>query len=241
MSGMTSGRARAGAHAPLAERHAGRSTGSNPLLHGGARSPTLHLSKDLAWDQAGEVLADAARSLERAGADLLILCTNTMHNVADHIEAAADTPFLHLLDVTADAIKSAGLRRVGLLATAYSMEQPVYRDRLASQGVEVVVPTAADRQVVHRVIYDELCLGIISEASRSAYREVIQRLVADGCEGIILGCTEIELLIRQPDSPVPVFPSTRLHVEAAVDKALAANQGPAASAQAERTGRVVDR
>lgn len=173
------------------------------------------------WEDAGRLLADAAAGLERGGAELLVLCTNTMHKVADAIEAATTIPLLHIGDVTARAVRSSGIDRVGLLATAYTMEHDFLRDRLASHGLTVLVPEPADRAEVHRIIYDELCLGIVTDASREVYRGVIQRLVAEGAQGVILGCTEIELLVSQGDSPVPVFPTTRLHVEAAVEAALA--------------------
>ncbi|MGW3182208.1 aspartate/glutamate racemase family protein [Kitasatospora sp. NPDC001119] len=173
------------------------------------------------WEEAGEVLADAARSLEAAGADLLLICTNTMHKVADQVAAAVSVPLLHLADTTAAAVRAAGLRRVGLLGTAFTMEQDFYRGRLAAGGLDVQVPQADSRALVHRVIYEELCVGLVREESRAAYRRVIGELVAGGAEGIILGCTEIELLVRPEDSPVPVFPTTRLHAEAAVDAALA--------------------
>ncbi len=174
------------------------------------------------WEQAGRLLAEEAVRLEAAGAELLLLCTNTMHKVADQVQAAIGIPLLHLADTTAAAVRAAGLTTVGLLATAFTMEQDFYRDRLAGQGLRVLVPRAADRAEVHRVIYDELCLGLVREESRQAYRQVIDRLVAAGAEGIVLGCTEIELLVGAADSPVPVFPTTRLHVEAAVDASLAA-------------------
>ncbi|RNL77799.1 aspartate/glutamate racemase family protein [Nocardioides marmorisolisilvae] len=173
------------------------------------------------WVEAGAMLADAARQLEAAGAEVIVLCTNTMHKVADAIEEAVGIPLLHLADATAAAATAARLTQVGLLGTAFTMEQDFYRDRLAGHGLEVLVPDAEDRALVHRVIYDELCLGIVKDESRAAYVEVIGRLVAAGCEGVILGCTEIELLIGQDDSPVPVLPTTRLHAEAAVDWALA--------------------
>lgn len=173
------------------------------------------------WEDAGRLLADAAAGLERGGAELLVLCTNTMHKVADAIEAATTIPLLHIGDVTARAVRSSGIDRVGLLATAYTMEHDFLRDRLASHGLTVLVPEPADRAEVHRIIYDELCLGVVTEASREVYRGVIQRLVAEGAQGVILGCTEIELLVDQTDSPVPVFPTTRLHVESAVSAALA--------------------
>ena len=172
------------------------------------------------WEQAGEVLARVARSLEVGGADLLIVCTNTMHRVADEIQAAIGIPLLHLGDTTARAVTGAGLTTVGLLGTAFTMEQPFYRDRLAGHGLTVLVPPADDRAQVHRIIYEELCLGQLLEPSRQLYREVIRRLVDAGAEGVVLGCTEIELLIAAEDSPVPVFPTTRLHVEAAVDLSL---------------------
>ena len=168
------------------------------------------------WDSAGELLAKRALGLERAGADLIVLCTNTMHVVADRIEAAISIPFIHIVDVVAAAVQGAGITRIGLLGTAFTMEQRFYRDRLERHGLEVVVPDADDRAVVHSVIYDELVHGVISPESRLRYRAVIERLVAEGAEGVILGCTEIELLVSTQDSPVPVFPTTSLHVDAAI-------------------------
>ncbi|WP_136054155.1 aspartate/glutamate racemase family protein [Microbacterium sp. K24] len=168
------------------------------------------------WDAAGALLADHARGLERAGADLIVLCTNTMHLVADTIQAAIGIPFLHIADTTAAAVLEAGVRRVGLLGTAFTMEKPFYRERLEQQGIDVLVPDAEDRAGVHAVIYDELVHGVIRPESRACYREVIERLVARGAEGIILGCTEIELLVSSDDAPVPVFPTTALHVDAAL-------------------------
>ena len=179
------------------------------------------------WDAAGKILADGARGLESAGAELILICTNTMHLVASQVQNAVTIPLLHIIDVTADAVTAAGLRTVGVLGTAFTMEQPLYRDHLAGRGLTGLVPTLEDQAEVHRIIYDELCLGIVREESRDTYRKVIERLVADGAEGIILGCTEIELLISAPDSPVPVFPTTRLHAEAAVNASLIGrtNQG----------------
>ncbi|MFD9074707.1 MULTISPECIES: aspartate/glutamate racemase family protein [Streptomyces] len=174
------------------------------------------------WERAGDVLAAAAKGLEAAGADLVLICTNTMHKVAGQVESVLSVPLLHLGDATAEAVRAAGVRRVGLLGTAFTMEQDFYRDRLASHGLEVLVPDEAGRDVVHRVIYEELCLGVVRDESRAAYQEVIAALVRDGAEGVILGCTEIELLIGQEHSPVPVFPTTRLHAEAAVDAAVGA-------------------
>lgn len=172
------------------------------------------------WQSAGEILAEAARGLQAAGADLLLICTNTMHKVAGQVEAAVSVPLLHLADATADAVRAAGIGRVGLLGTAFTMEQAFYRDRLAGHGLDVLTPDGEGRALVHRVIYEELCLGVVREESRAAYQDVIGKLVAAGAEGVVLGCTEIELLIRDEDSPVPVFPTTRLHAEAAVDAAL---------------------
>ncbi|MGY1708566.1 aspartate/glutamate racemase family protein [Geodermatophilus sp. SYSU D00758] len=172
------------------------------------------------WDRAGRLLAGEATRLEAAGAELLVLCTNTMHRVADQVQAAVGIPLLHLADATAAAVHAASLSTVGLLGTAFTMEQAFYRDRLTRHGLRVLVPGADDRAAVHRVVYEELCLGIVREESRRVYRQVIDRLVAAGAEGVVLGCTEIELLVGAGDSPVPVFPTTRLHVEAAVAAAL---------------------
>jgi aspartate racemase len=172
------------------------------------------------WDRAGHILAAEAARLQDAGAELLLLCTNTMHKVADRMQAAISIPLLHLADTTASAVRGAGQSTVGLLATGFTMEQNFYRDRLASHGLRVLVPDRADRAEVHRIIYEELCRGIVREESRQTYRQVIDRLVTAGAEGIILGCTEIELLVGAADSPVPVFPTTRLHVEAALNASL---------------------
>ncbi|NYE37626.1 aspartate racemase [Nocardioides cavernae] len=172
------------------------------------------------WDAAGALLAGEAAALEAAGAECVVLCTNTMHKVADAIEAATDVPLLHIVEVTAEAIRGAGLARVALLGTRFTMEQAFVRDRLAGRGVEALVPSGADLELVHRVIYDELVHGVVREESRAAYVEVIKRLVADGAEGVVLGCTEIELLVGPQDVEVPVFATTRLHARAAVDFAL---------------------
>lgn len=173
------------------------------------------------WDAAGQFLTAHARALQDAGAGLLVLCTNTMHKVIDAIQAALDIPVLHIADATADAIRAGRLTRVGLLGTAFTMEQDFYRERLARHGIDVLIPDKDDRALVHRVIYDELVHGVLRESSRQAYREVIERLVQAGAQGIVLGCTEIESLISDTDSPVPTFPTTRIHVRAAVDAALA--------------------
>lgn len=173
------------------------------------------------WDDAGALLAEAAERLQGAGADLIVLCTNTMHKVAAPIEAAVSVPFVHLGDTTAEAVKAAGITRVGLLGTIFTMEQDFYVDRLKQHGLEVVLPGPEDRQRVSAIIYDELCLGVVRDDSRAFYLDVIGRLLADGAEGVILGCTEIELLVDQSHVSAPVFPTTLLHVQAAVRLALA--------------------
>jgi aspartate racemase len=175
-----------------------------------------------AWDEAGDRLAAEARALTAAGAELLVLCTNTMHKVAGQVEAAAGVPFVHIADATAEAIRPAGHTRVGLLATAYTMEQDFYVGRLRDRhGLDVLVPEAEDRRRVHDVIYDELCVGVVDAGSREAYRAVMARLVERGAEAILFGCTEIDLLVGPQDATVPVFDTTRLHAERAVELALA--------------------
>lgn len=174
------------------------------------------------WDALTAAMTDAARSLERGGADFLLVCTNTMHRMADDIAAAVAIPLLHIADPTAQAVKATGARRVGLLGTAFTMEQDFYKGRLADRfGLDVLIPDQADRDSVHRIIYDELVAGRILPPSRIVYRDVIARLVARGAEAIILGCTEIMLLVEPADSAVPLFDTTTLHAQAAVDRALA--------------------
>lgn len=173
------------------------------------------------WDGAGAELAGLAHALELVGAEVLILATNTMHKVAPAIETRVAIPLLHIADVTAAAVRDAGVTTVALLGTAFTMEQDFYRDRLADHGLRVLVPEADDRAEVHRIIYAELCVGVVSDPAREFYRRVMERLVARGAEGVILGCTEIELLVRPEDATVPVFPTTALHVAAALDRALA--------------------
>jgi aspartate racemase len=174
------------------------------------------------WDDAAAEMISAAQRLERGGADFVVICTNTMHRMADQVQAAIGLPLLHIADPTAQRITSAGLRKVGLLGTAFTMEQDFYKGRLVDRhGLEVLVPGEDDRALVHRVIYEELVQGRAEPSSRQAYREVIARLVQRGAEAIILGCTEIMLLVRPEDSVVPLFDTTALHAEAAVDLALA--------------------
>lgn len=172
------------------------------------------------WEEAGILLANAARELEAAGAELIVLCTNTMHKVAPAIELAISVPFLHLADATADVVISAGMSTVGLLGTAFTMEQDFYRDRLTSRALNVITPPAGDRAVVHRVIYQELCLGKVLPESRADYLRIIEALGDAGAQGVILGCTEIELLITQHDTSLQLFPTTAIHAAAAVDAAL---------------------
>ena len=172
------------------------------------------------WDEAGALLADAARGLREAGAEAIVLCTNTMHRVAPAIEAAVDLPLLHIADATAARIRAAGLDRVALLGTRFTMEQPFYRERIEAAGVDVLVPDADERARVHRVIYDELCRGQLRDASRDDYRAIIAGMVARGAQGAILGCTEIGLLVGEGDADVPLFDTARIHAEAAADWAL---------------------
>ena len=173
------------------------------------------------WPALTALMIDAAKRLAGAGAEQLLICTNTMHLMADEVETAAGIPLLHIADPAGAAIRAAGLRKIGLLGTAFTMEQGFYRERLAQRhGIEVLVPEAEDRKLVHRVIYEELVAGTVRDASRQAYREVIARLVARGAEGIVLGCSEIMLLVGAEDSPVPLFDTTSLHAAAAVRLAL---------------------
>jgi len=173
------------------------------------------------WDEAGDLLAADAQRLERGGADFLVLCTNTMHKVAPAIESAIEIPLIHIADATAEAIKKAEIANVGLLGTRFTMEEDFYRGRLTGKhGLDVLIPSADARAQVDRVIYEELCQGQVLEGSRSAYVEIIGQLAERGAEAVILGCTEIGLLIKPEDSPLPVFDTTRVHSEFAVDLAL---------------------
>lgn len=173
------------------------------------------------WDAAEAAMIDAAQRLERGGADFLVICSNTMHRMAGAIEAAVVPPLLHIADPTGEAIRSAGLKRIGLLGTGFTMEQPFYRQRLVEKfGLDVLVPDAAGRRTVHDIIYSELVKGIVRDESRAAYRKVIAKLIEDGAEGIILGCTEIMLLVGAADSSVPLFDTTTIHAEAALSRAL---------------------
>ena len=173
------------------------------------------------WARAGARLAHEAATLHGAGAEVIVLATNTMHKVAGALEETYGDRFLHLGDTTAAAVDASGVGRVGLLGTGFTMSQPFYADRLRGHGLDVAVPNERDQETVHRIIYEELCLGTFLDSSRQAYLEVIDRLVADGCEGVILGCTEIELLLpMETYAGVRLFPTTRLHCEAAIEAAL---------------------
>ncbi|WP_226456816.1 aspartate/glutamate racemase family protein [Pseudomonas sp. AF03-9] len=172
------------------------------------------------WDDAALILEEAARRLQAGGADCVVLCTNTMHLVAPRIEAAVSIPFLHIADAAGLAAVAAGTLTVGLLGTAFTMEQDFLKSRLADHGLSVLVPDADERQAVHRIIYEELCVGVISEASRQVYQRVIESLAARGAQAIILGCTEIGLLIKPQHSKLPLLDTTELHAQAAVAFAL---------------------
>ena len=174
------------------------------------------------WEGTGAILADAAESLERAGAELLVICTNTMHKVAPQIQQRVKLPLIHIADATADVIKRAGIKTVGLLGTKFTMEQDFYKGRLEDQhDLAVIVPEQADREIVHRVIYDELCQGKVLDASRDQYRRIVAKIVGSGAQGVILGCTEIGLLIGDGNVGVPTFDTTALHARAAAEYALA--------------------
>jgi aspartate racemase len=174
------------------------------------------------WDEAGAILNRAALGLERAGAELLLLCANTMHKVADRVMAGVRIPLVHIADVTAERVRAAGLRRVALLGTRYVMEEDFYRGRLAERhGLEVLVPGPADREEVNRVIFEELVLGRIEPRSKARYLAIMEALAGAGAEGVIAGCTEIGMLVAQPDVRVPLFDTTAIHALAAVDRALA--------------------
>ncbi|WP_374020933.1 aspartate/glutamate racemase family protein [Paenibacillus thiaminolyticus] len=172
------------------------------------------------WEQAGTLLGEVAHSLEKAGADFIVICTNTMHKVLEHIEEKIDIPILHIADATANQIQKSNIGTIGLLGTKYTMEQEFYKSRLESNGIKVLIPDPAEREMVHKVIYEELCVGNIRQSSREYYKQVIKRLVDDGAEGIVLGCTEIGLLVKSEDSEVPLFDTTVIHAVESVNIAL---------------------
>ena len=173
------------------------------------------------WIEAAQILIESAKSLENGGADFIVLCTNTMHKVADDIQANVNIPLLHIADATAQLVKESGIQKIGLLGTRFTMEEEFYKGRLSQEyGLSVSVPNAPQREIVHHVIYDELVLGKIEQNSKEQYVDIIRQMIDQGAEGIILGCTEIGLLIHEQDSPVPLFDTTRIHAEAAVEYAL---------------------
>ncbi len=199
---------------------------------GGLSSPRLalttvdfaevtHLEDDERWDQVGVLLADAARGVERAGADFLLLCTTTFHKVADQVEEAVDIPVLHLGDVVAAAVRAAGVETVGLIGTKVAMQESFFVDRLAAHGLSVVVPDERHHDVLNDAIYEELVHGVVLPRTRRRVVEIIEELWDAGAGGVLLGCTELELLVKQSDVELPVFPCTTLHVQAALDRALA--------------------
>lgn len=174
------------------------------------------------WQQAARLMIAAAQSVQDGGADFVIICTNTMHKLADEVQKRIRIPLLHIADATAQRIKGQGLKKVGLLGTQFTMEEGFYKDRLTqSHGLEVIIPTRQEREIVHRVIYDELCLGQIKQASKDEYLRIMDHLVQRGAQGLILGCTEISLLVGQADCPIALFDTTQIHAVAAVEYALA--------------------
>ena len=173
------------------------------------------------WDDVAALLAEAAKGVERAGADLLLMCTTAFHKVADAVEAAVDIPFVHLADVVAEAAKAKGLSTLGLVGTRFTMERNFFTDRIASHGLEVVVPEARHHDTLDRIVYDELVHGKVLDSSRRTVVSIVEELWDAGAQGVVLGCTELELLVKQADCELPVFPCTTLHVAAALDRALA--------------------
>jgi len=179
------------------------------------------LQKDGRWDEATQAMIQAAQQLEAGGAQCVLICANTMHKMADEVQAAVDIPLIHIADATAAAVKKQGLHKVGLLGTRYTMEEDFYKGRLAQKhGLEVLIPGVDDRTVIHNVIYDELVVGKVNPASKLAYLRIMDKLVAQGVQGILLACTEIGMLVQQPDSSLPLFDTTPIHALAAVDFAL---------------------
>ncbi len=173
------------------------------------------------WDELTGLMIDAAQRVEAAGADCLLICTNTMHLMANDVQRAIGIPLLHIVDVTAKAVRARGVGRVGLLGTRFTMEKDFYKGRLMEKhGLEVLVPEEKDREVIHSILYNELCLGAVKDSSKQAFRRIIAGLEARGAQGVILGCTEIPLIVKQEDHPLPLFDTTTLHAEAAVDFAL---------------------
>jgi aspartate racemase len=190
------------------------------LLYSFDFSEIVQLQEAGQWQEAAALLAEAAVKLEASGCDVVLICTNTMHTVAEDVQRAVSIPLLHIIDVTANEVKRQSIRKVGLLGTQYTMEQPFYRERLQELGIEAIVPEKADRDRVHEIIFHELCRGELNPSSKAEYLQIIERLRAQGAEGIILGCTEIPLLLQEGDGPLPLFDTTYLHARAAVEFAV---------------------
>lgn len=201
--------------------------GANLLLRSVDFAPIAEMQDAGLWAKMGDQLAAEALGLEKAGAEMVLLATNTMHKLAPQITAALSVPFLHIGDATADAIKAAGFKSPGLIATAFTMEESFYTERLRAAGLSPVIPDADDRRLVHRIIYEELCKGVITEISRARYVEVAQRLKQDGADCLILGCTEVGLLLSDENAPLTVFDTTHIHCDTALDWALTEAQVPA--------------
>jgi aspartate racemase len=205
-----------GIHAKLGGVHSAKS-----VMYSVDFGEIEELQRENRWDEATQMMIDAARRVEAGGADFLIICTNTMHKMAEQVQANVKIPLLHIADATAEQIVAHGMKKVGLLGTRFTMEEDFYKGRLEKKfGLSVVIPNASEREIVHRVIYDELVIGVIKPSSRDQYRHIIDGLVREGVEGIILGCTEIGLLVKAEDSRVPLFDTTQIHAEAAVEWAV---------------------
>lgn len=192
------------------------------LLYSVDFQPVEDCQKTGNWEESGRILAEAARSLERGGADFAVICTNTMHKVFDQVQAAVSIPLLHIADATIDAVRRARMDRVGLLGTAYTMEQDFYTGRFLAGGIEIVVPEPDERREINRIIFEELCRGVISETSRSCYKKAVDTLAAKGCQGVVMGCTEIGLLLRPEDARIPLFDTAEIHALSAAAFALEA-------------------
>lgn len=199
----------------------GGSASADILLHSLNFAPIAQAQSDGNWEKLGVLLATSAQKLESAGADCILICANTMHKLAPYIEEASSLPLIHIADATTKAVKSAGLTRVTLLGTRYTMEQPFLIDRLRANGLTIDIPDEPDRTTIHDIIYNELIHNTITDESRQKYLQIIEKMHANGSQGAILGCTEVELLINQSHTPIPVFPTTDIHAKAAVDFALA--------------------